>query len=178
MVPSYLLAVLPPPELEARIQHFRSAHQLQDAAAVPHITVKARSSLSSEQLDWQEKLHEVVAQHAPLPLSVGGPRLFSNGTALYLEAVSAQAVDLHLALLDALRPARFFGYEGPGLQLHLSLALKRRGVELSELLTAAQTEFADLEGEPHRFTAQTVALMRKPGPGGFYTPLEEWPLLG
>ncbi|QFP77844.1 2'-5' RNA ligase family protein [Deinococcus sp. AJ005] len=177
MAPSYLLAALPPPELAARIQTFRAAHQLRDAAAVPHITVKARSGLLPE-LDWQANLREVVARHAPLPISVGGPRLFSNGTAVYLEAASVEGVDLHLTLLDALRPARFFGYEGPRLQLHLSLVLKRRGVELSELLTAAQTEFADLEREPLAFTARRITLMRKPGPGGIYAPLEEWPLLG
>ncbi|CAM3943159.1 2'-5' RNA ligase family protein [Deinococcus marmoris] len=180
MAPSFLLAVLPPPELEARIQSFRTAHHLKDAAAVPHITVKARSGLLPE-LDWQEKLREVVARHAPLPISIGGPHLFGNGTALYLEAASAEAVRLHLTLLDALREmqqsTRFFGYEGPGLQLHLSLALNRRGVELPSLLTAAQAEFADLEGKPLAFMAHTVTLMRKPGPGGFYAPLEEWPLL-
>ncbi len=175
MSASYLLAVLPPGELTGRIQNFRSALDLKDAAAVPHITVKARSGLSPE-LDWQDELRKVVGQHAPLPMSVGGPHLFSNGTALYLEVASSEAVSLHLALLDALKPARFFGYEGPGLQLHLSLALKRRGVGLPTLLTAAQTEFADLEREPHPFTAHTVTLMRKPGPGGIYAPLEEWPL--
>ncbi|MFK7601508.1 2'-5' RNA ligase family protein [Deinococcus sp. SM5_A1] len=181
MAPSYLLAALPPPELAARIQTFRTTHNLKDAAAVPHITVKARSGLLPE-LNWQEKLREVAARHAPLPIAVGGPRLFSNGTAVYLEADSSEAVQLHLALLDALwniqTDTRFFGYEGPGLQLHLSLVLQRRGVELSELLTAAQTEFADLEREPLAFTARKITLMRKPGPGGIYAPLEEWPLLG
>ncbi|OLV18748.1 2'-5' RNA ligase family protein [Deinococcus marmoris] len=177
MAPSFLLAALPPPQLAARIQTFRAAHQLRDAAAVPHITVKARSGLLTE-LDWQEKLREVVARHTPLPIAVGGPRLFSNGTAVYLEAGSSEAVQLHLALLDALKPARFFGYEGPGLQLHLSLVLQRRGVELSELLTAAQTEFADLKRKPLAFTVRSITLMRKPGPGGIYAPLEEWPLLG
>ncbi|MDV6373522.1 2'-5' RNA ligase family protein [Deinococcus arenicola] len=178
MSPSYLLAVLPPPELAERIQNFRSTHNLKDAAAVPHITVKARSGLSPEALDWQDALRGVVGQHSPFMLEIGGPRLFRNGTALYLEARSPEAVRLHLALLDALKPAKFFGYEGAALKLHLSLALARRGVELPELLTAAQAEFADLEREPLVFTAHTLTPMRKPGPGGFYAPLEEWSLLG
>ena len=180
MTSSFLLAVLPPPQLAARIGRFRAAHHLKDAAAVPHITVKARSGLSLD-LEWQAPLQEVVARHAPVPMSIGGPRLFSNGTALYLEASSPAAVGLHLALLEALQVresgVRFFGYEGPGLKLHLSLALKRRGVDLPEVLTAAQTEFADLEREPLRFTGHTITLMRKAGPGGFYAPLQEWPLL-
>ncbi|CAM3731468.1 2'-5' RNA ligase family protein [Deinococcus frigens] len=178
MAPSFLLAVLPPPGLGARIQRFRSQYGLKDAAAVPHLTVKARSGLSPEVPDWPEDLRAVVARHPPFSLEIGGPRLFGNGTAVYLKAGSAEAVRLHLALLDALRPARFFGYERPGLQLHLSLALKRRGVELPELLTAAQAEFADLEREPLTFSARAITLMRKPGPGGFYAPLKEWPLLG
>lgn len=120
----------------------------------------------------------MVARHAPLPLSIGGPRLFGNGTALYLMVSSPEAVRLHLALLEALKPARFFGYEGPGLTLHLSLALKRRDVDLPGVLTAARTEFADLERAPLTFTARSITVMRKPGPGGVYAPLEDWPLLG
>ncbi len=180
MAPSFLLAVLPPPELATRIQAFRSAHHLKDAAAVPHLTVKARSGLSPG-LEWQQTLRAVVARHAPLPVTLGGPRLFGNGTALYLQARSPAAVALHVALLDALRarqdPLRFFGYEGPGMTLHLSLALQRRDVALPDVLSAAQTEFADLERRPLGFTAHAVTLMRKPGPGGFYAPLESWPLL-
>lgn len=180
MAPSFLLAVLPPPELTARIEAFRHAHHLKDAAAVPHLTVKARSGPSPE-LDWQERLRGVVARHVPLAVTIGGPRLFANGTAVYLEARSPAAVQLHLALLDALRsgqPApRFFGYEGPGLQLHLSLALKRRGVVLPDVLRAAQAAFADLERDGLTWTAHSVTLMCKPGPGGFYAPLEAWPLL-
>ncbi len=175
-----MLAVLPPPELGVRIQHFRLAHRLKDAAAVPHVTVKARSGLSPE-LEWEERLHEVVARHAPVTMAIGGPRVFGNGTALYLEASSPVAVQLHLALLAALQgresEVRFFGYEGPGLKLHLSLALKRRGVDLPGVLAAAQTEFADLERAPLRFTAHSITVMCKPGPGGFYAPLQEWPLL-
>lgn len=177
MAASFLLAAQPPPELAARLQTFRAAHHLKDAAAVPHITVKARSGLPPE-LDWQATLRGAVARHAPLPLFIGGPRLFGNGTALYLMVSSPEAVRLHLALLEALKPARFFGYEGPGLTLHLSLALKRRDVDLPGVLTAARTEFADLERAPLTFTARSITVMRKPGPGGVYAPLEDWPLLG
>lgn len=181
MPPSHLLALLPPPDLTARIQGFRRAHDLQDAAAVPHVTVKARSGLTPD-LAWEENLRGVVARQPPILLELGGPRLFGNGSALYLVASGAGAITLHLALLEALRntlrAARFFGYEGPELNLHLSLALARRGMDLPELLAAAQTEFSDLERRPLRFTARTVTLMRKPGPGGIYAPLEDWPLLG
>jgi hypothetical protein len=180
MTAFFLLAVLPPPQLAERIGRFRAAQHLRDAAAVPHVTIKARSGLSPD-LAWQAPLQEVVARHAPVPLSIGGPRVFSNGTALYLETDGPAAVQLHLALLEALQDresgGRFFGYEGPGLKLHLSLALKRRGVDLPEVLAAAQSEFADLEREPLRFSGHAITLMRKPGPGGFYAPLQEWPLL-
>lgn len=178
MAASFLLAALPPPQLAARIQAFRSGQHLTDAAAAPHVTVKARSGLSPETPGWPQSLREVVARHAPLALSIGGPRLFGNGTAAYLETHSPGAMRLHLALLEALKPARFFGYEGPGLTLHLSLALRRRGVDLAGVLAAARAEFADLEREPLTFTARSVTLMCKPGPGGFYAPLETWPLLG
>ncbi len=175
VAPSYLLALRPPPDLTARIQDFRAAQALRDAAAVPHVTVKPRSALSPD-LGWQLPLRAVVAAHAPLRVSVGGARLFGNGSALYLEVRSEGAARLHLALLDALRPARFFGYEGPGLQLHLSLALARRGVDLPGLLAAAAREFADLAARPVSFVVPAVTVMRKPGPGGVYLPLEDWPL--
>ncbi|WP_188900249.1 2'-5' RNA ligase family protein [Deinococcus aerophilus] len=175
MGPSSLLALLPPPDLTARIQEFRAAHALRDAAAVPHITVKPRSGLDPDR-DWQAPLRAVVAVRPPVRVSVGGARLFGNGSAVYLEVRSAEAVRLHLALLNALRPARVFGYEGPGLQLHLSLALAQRGVELPPLLAAARREFADLAAQPRSFVVTAVTVMRKSGPGGVYLPVEDWPL--
>ncbi|WP_412027805.1 2'-5' RNA ligase family protein [Deinococcus yunweiensis] len=175
MTPSHLLALLPPPELAARVQAFHVAHGLRDAAAVPHITVKARSGLDAE-LTWAQRAREVVASHPPVTVTIGGPRLFGNGSALYLHVDSPDAVRLHVALLDAIQPAQRFGYEGPHLTPHLSVALARRGVELPALLAEAQAVFADLETDPVTVTAHEVALMRKPGPGGFYAPVEAWPL--
>lgn len=58
------------------------------------------------------------------------------------------------------------------------MALARRGVALPELLADAEQEFADLERGPFMFTARTLTLMKKPGPGGVYTPVAEWPLGG
>lgn len=173
--PSFLLAVRPPAGLAARIERFRLAHEWRDAAAVPHITVKARSGLSPE-LDWTGAARAVVARTPPFAVEVGGARLFRNGTAPYLAVRSPEAVRLHVALLAALNPPQRFGYEGPQMTPHLSLALARRGVDLKALLLAAQAEFADLDAEGLTFAAQTITLMRKPGPGGFYAPIEEWPL--
>ena len=62
--------------------------------------------------------------------------------------------------------------------LTAALALARRGVDLPELLTDAEREFADLKGTPFVFTARTLTLMEKPGPGGVYVPVAEWPLSG
>jgi 2'-5' RNA ligase len=173
--PSYLLAVLPPPALAARIAAFREGHALRDAAATPHITVKARSGLSPD-LGWAATARAAVAEHAPVQVQVGGPAVFRNGTALYLSVHSAEAVALHLALLSALRPAQRFGYEGAHMMPHLSVALARRGTDLSALLDAARAAFADLTAAPLAFTAHEVALLRKSGPGGVYLPLERWPL--
>ncbi|THF86535.1 2'-5' RNA ligase family protein [Deinococcus sp. KSM4-11] len=177
MTPTFLLALLPPPELAARVQAFRTAHALRDAAGVSHITVKARSGLDAD-LAWVPVAREVVAAHPPLMLTIGGPRVFGNGSALYLRVDSPDAVRLHVALLDALQPAQRFGFEGPHLTLHLSVALARRGVDLLALLADARREFADLEAAPLTFTAHAVAFMRKPGPDGVYVPLEAWPLAG
>ena len=175
MTPSYLLALLPPPALAARVAAFREAHALRDAAATPHITVKARSGLAPD-LGWAATARGAVAAHPPVRVQVGGPAVFRNGTALYLTVQSADAVALHLALLAALRPPQRFGYEGPHMTPHLSVALARRGTDLSALLDAARTAFADLEAQPLAFTAAEVALLRKPGPGGVYLPAESWPL--
>lgn len=175
--PSFLLALRPPAGLSARIEHFRRVHGLRDAAAVPHITVKARSGLTPD-LGWIEAAHAVVARTPSVSLEVGGALLFPGGTALYLAVRSPDAVRLHVALLAALDPPQRFGSEGPQMRPHLTLALARRGVEWGALLLAAQAEFADLGTQPLTFTAHTVTLMKKPGPGGFYAPLEEWPLRG
>lgn len=175
--PSFLLAVRPPAGLSERIERFRRTYEMRDAAAVPHVTVKARSGLAPD-LAWVAEARTVVARTPPVAVRIGGARLFGNGTALYLAVRSPEAVRLHVALLAALKPARRFGYEGPQMTPHLSLALARRGVNLAELLLAAQAEFADLDAQPLTFTAPTVTLMKKPGPGGFYAPVEEWPLEG
>ncbi|WP_309572363.1 2'-5' RNA ligase family protein [Deinococcus sp.] len=175
MTLSYLLALLPPRELAARVQAFHVAHDLRDAAAVPHVTVKARSGLDTD-LGWVEAAREAVAAHPPVPVSIGGPRVFANGSALYLHVESPHAVRLHVALLDALKPAQRFGYEGPQMTPHLSVALARRGVDLPALLPSAARDFSDLDTSALTFTAHEVTLMRKLGPGGFYTPLEAWPL--
>ncbi|WP_295816722.1 2'-5' RNA ligase family protein [uncultured Deinococcus sp.] len=177
MPSSYLLALLPPPELAARVQAFHVAHALRDAAAVPHITVKARSGLDAE-LTWAQRAREAIAAHPPVTVTIGGPRLFGNGSALYLHVDSPDAVRLHVALLDAIQPTQRFGYEGPHMTPHLSVALARKGVDLPALLAEAQVIFADLEADPVTFTAPGVALMRKPGPGGVYAPVEAWPLGG
>ncbi|MFC5848651.1 2'-5' RNA ligase family protein [Deinococcus petrolearius] len=177
MTPSYLLALLPPPVLAARVAAFREAHALRDAAATPHITVKARSGLAPD-LGWAEAARVAVAAQPPVRVRVGGPAVFRNGTALYLTVQSADAVALHLALLAALRPPQRFGYEGAHMTPHLSVALARRGTDLSALLDAARTTFADLEAGALTFTAPEVALLRKPGPGGVYLPAASWPLGG
>lgn len=58
------------------------------------------------------------------------------------------------------------------------MALARRGMDLPRLLADAEQEFADLERGPFVFTARALTLMGKPGPGGVYTPVAEWPLGG
>lgn len=174
--PSFLLSVRPPAELAARIERFRRAQGVRDAAAIPHITVKARSGLTPD-LEWLGVARAVVAGTPPIAAEIGGARLFRHGAALYLVVRSPDAVRLHMALLAALKPPQRFGYEGPQMTPHLSLALARRGVDLGEVGLAARTEFADLDAEPLVFTARTVTLMKKPGSGGFYAPVEEW-LLG
>lgn len=172
---SYLIALLPPPELSERLQTWRVAHGLRDAAAVPHVTVKARSGLGPE-LDWLPAARAAVAAHPPVRLGYGPPRVFPRGRALYLPVFGAGPVSLHLALLEAVRPARRFGYEGPQLQAHLSVALPRRGLDLLSLQPDLEAAVAGLL--PGEHTANTAALMRKPGPGGVYAVLEEWPLAG
>ena len=175
MTPSLLLALLPPPELSERLLRFRDGHGVRDAAAVPHITVKARSGLDGSA---GEVARAVAERQSPVRVEVGGPRLFPNGSALYLAVRSPEAVRLHLALLGALNPARRFGYEGPQMTPHLTLALARRGIALPELLADAQKEFADLARESFVFTAHTLTLMGKPRPGGVYAPVEAFPLQG
>ena len=161
---------------------FRERSEVRDAAAVPHITVKARSGLGPD-LAWVPAARAVAEHWAPVEVSLGGPEVFGNGSALYLGVRSPGAVALHLALLEALKPAGRFGserfrYEGPGMTPHLTLALARRGVAPAALLPVARQAFADLESAPLTFTARTLTLMRKPGPGGAYAPLEEWALGG
>ncbi|GHF41553.1 2'-5' RNA ligase [Deinococcus metalli] len=175
MPAAFLVALRPPPELAARVQAFRAAHGVTDAAAEPHVTVKARSGLDAD-LTWVPTARGVVAAFAPVHVTIGGPRVFGNGSALYLRVHSPDAVRLHVALLDALQPASRFGYEGPHLTPHLSVAVARRGVDLPTLLADAQATFADLERDPLPFSAREVVLMRKPGPGGAYAAVEAWPL--
>ncbi|MPY66954.1 2'-5' RNA ligase family protein [Deinococcus sp. SDU3-2] len=170
---SFLLGVLPPPDLGARVDAFRTRLGLRESAA--HVTVKARSGLDPE-LRWWKAARAVVAESPALTLEVGGVRAFRNGTAVYLGVTSPDVVALHLRLLTALNPSQRFGYEGPQMTPHLTLALRRRGVDLGTVLEAARDEFADLAGHPLTFTAREVWVMRKPGPGGLYVPWEAWPL--
>ncbi|GAA5438701.1 2'-5' RNA ligase family protein [Deinococcus caeni] len=171
MSPSHLLALRPPPDIEARVVAFREAHGVRDAAAVPHVTVKARSGLDDD-LRWLELVPAVAAATPPVPVELLAPRVFPNGSALYLPVRSPGAVRLHLALLDALRPARRFGYEGPPLTPHLTLTLGRRDMNMDALLDAARQAFPP----PLTFTATELVWMRKPGPGGAYRPVQSWPL--
>ncbi|KEF34832.1 phosphoesterase [Deinococcus sp. RL] len=170
---SFLLGVLPPPDLGARVEAFRARLGLRESA--PHVTVKARSGLTPD-LGWWGAARAVVAASPSLVLEVSGPRAFRNGTAVYLGVASPSLVGLHLRLLEVLKPARRFGYEGPQMTPHLTLALRRRGVDLGAVLGAARSEFADLEAQPLTFAAREVWVMRKPGPGGLYVPWEAWPL--
>lgn len=170
---SFLLGALPPPALTARVEALRTRLGLRESAA--HVTVKARSGLDTD-LGWVPAARAVVAASAPLALRVGGARAFRNGSAVHLAVISPDVVALHLRLLEALTPGVRFGYEGPGMTPHLTLALRRRGADLGRVLDAARTEFADLEARPLPFAAREVWLMRKPGPGGLYVPWEVWPL--
>ncbi|WP_189102703.1 2'-5' RNA ligase family protein [Deinococcus knuensis] len=171
MSPSHLLALRPPPDIEAQVVAFREAHGIRDAAAVPHLTVKARSGLDDD-LRWLTVIPAVAAATPPVPVELLAPRVFPNGRALYLPARSPGAVQLHLALLGALRPARRFGYEGPQMTPHLTLALGRRDASLDALLDAARLAFP----QPPTFTATDLVWMRKPGPGGAYQPVQRWTL--
>lgn len=173
VTPSFLLGLLPPAELAARIETWRERLGLRESA--PHVTVKARSGLDPEG-GWVPLAQSVVALSSPIRLEVGGARAFRNGSAVYLAVRSPDAVALHVRLLDALKPAQRFGYEGPHMTPHLTLALKRRGVDLGAVLEEARAEFADLEAQPLVFTCREVWVMRKPGPGGLYVPEEAWPL--
>ncbi|MFC4638615.1 2'-5' RNA ligase family protein [Deinococcus hohokamensis] len=175
MTASFLLALRPPVPVAARVVAFRQAHGVRDAAATPHITLKARSGLSPD-LTWGPAVQAVAAAAQPVEVKLGGPRLFPGNRALYLAARSPGAVALHLALLDALKPAQRFGYEGAHMTPHLSLTLGRRGLDLPALLAAAQTTFEDLDREPLRFLADALTLMRKAGPGAPYVPVNDWPL--
>ncbi|MBB5236171.1 2'-5' RNA ligase family protein [Deinococcus budaensis] len=170
---SFLLGVLPPPDLGARVDAFRARLGRRESA--PHVTVKARSGLGAD-LGWVPAARAVVAGSAPLALRVGGARVFAGGRAVYLAVDSPDVVALHLRLLEALEPAARFGYEGPAMTPHLTLALRRRGENLGAVLDAARAEFADLEARPLTFTAREVWRLRKPGPGGLYRPEEAWPL--
>lgn len=177
MTPAFLLALLPPPDLAARVEAWRLRVGVRESA--PHVTVKARSGLTPEagpESSWVPAARAAVSGVPPVTLQVGGARAFGNGSAVYLAVHSPEAVALHLRLLAALGPPARFGYEGPQMTPHLTLALRRRGVDLQAVLAAAGAEFADLAAQPLTFTAQEVWVMRKPGPGGLYVPEEAWPL--
>ncbi|WP_019586326.1 2'-5' RNA ligase family protein [Deinococcus apachensis] len=173
MTPSFLLGLLPPADFAARVEAFRERLGLRESA--PHVTVKARSGLDAD-LAWAPLARAALAASSPVTLEVGGARAFRNGSAVYLAVHSPGAVALHVRLLDALEPAERFGYEGPNMTPHLTLALRRRGVNLQTVLEAAQAEFGGLDEKPSTFTCPEVWLMRKPGPGGLYRPEEAWPL--
>lgn len=170
---AYLIALLPPPELAARLTAWQARHGLPDAAATPHVTVKPRSGLGPG-LEWLDTARAAVQAHPPVALSFGPPRIFPRERAVYLPVTGRGVLSLHLALLEALRPARRFGYEGPHMQPHLSVVLGRSGLNLPELLPSLQAELA---GATYKYTAHSAALMRK-DPGGLYEVTEEWPLLG
>nr|WP_255639159.1 2'-5' RNA ligase family protein [Deinococcus betulae] len=171
------MALLPPTELAGRVKAFRAAQGIQDAAAVPHVTVKARSGLGDPP-SWLGLACAVAAETVPVSLTFGGLRLFGGGRALYLTVQSPSALALHLALLAALKPEQQFSSEGPGMTPHLTLALGRRGVDLNSLFMAAQREFADLAATSLTWTASELVWLRKPGPGAVYLPVEAWPLGG
>lgn len=173
MTPSFLLALRPPERLTGQVEAWRAALGLRESA--PHVTVKARSGLSAE-LEWVREAREAVAASLPISLTLHGARAFRNGSAVYLAVTSPEAVALHIRLLAALRPPARFGYEGPQMTPHLTLALRRRGVDLGAMLDSARVEFAALEVQPLRFTARDVWLLRKAGPGELYVPVEAWPL--
>lgn len=171
--PAFLLGLLPPPDLAARVEAFRARLGVRESA--PHVTVKARSGLNPD-LAWLPVVRKVVAASPPVTLHLGGARAFRGGGAVYIAIHSPEAVALHLRLLDALRAPTRFSYEGAHMTPHLTLVLRRRGVDLRAVLSAARAEFADLDARPLSFTARAVWLMRKPGPGGRYVPEEAWPL--
>lgn len=175
MTSAYLLAALPPPELTAQVEEFRTRLNLRES--LPHVTVKARSGLGAG-LEWVETARAVVAATRPCALTVAGPQLFRNGSAVYLAVRSPDLVALHVRLLEALKPVGRFGYEGPQMTPHLTLALARRGVDLGAVFQAAQEEFADLSAQLLTFTVREVWRMRKGGPGALYQPEEAWPLAG
>jgi len=175
MTLAYLLAVLPPPELGAQIEAFQARLGLRESP--PHVTVKARSGLGAG-LEWVEGARTVVEASSPFLLSVGGARAFRKGRAVYLTVHSPELVALHVRLVEALKPAQRFGYEGPHMTPHLTLALSRRGVDLEAVLEAARGEFADLDAQPLACLVREVWRMRKAGPGALYQPEEAWPLEG
>jgi len=173
VTPSFLLGLRPPAGFAARVEAFRERLGLRESAS--HVTVKARSGLSAD-LGWVPPARAAIASAPPVTLEVGKTLAFRNGSAIYLAVRSPEAVALHVRLLDALKPPSRFGYEGPHMTPHLTLAVGRRGTDLGAVLAAASSEFADLEAQPLTFTAPEVWVMRKPGPGGLYVPWEAWPL--
>lgn len=173
MTPSFLLALLPPGELTGRITAFREQHAIEDAAAFPHVTVKSGAGLMPD-LWWVNSVARLV-ERTPAPgVLVRGPRLFPNGTAVYLDVQSEDAMQLHLNLLRVLTPPEIPDYEGRNLKLHLTLALHRRSVTLSEVFGQAQAEFTELDASPLAFTPPALTLMCKGGAGTAYEPVEEW----
>ncbi|EYB68865.1 hypothetical protein DEIPH_ctg016orf0011 [Deinococcus phoenicis] len=173
MTPAFLLGLRPPADLAARVDAFRVRLGVRES--VPHVTVKARSGLDAD-LAWAAAARAVIAQTPPITVQVGGARAFRGGRAVYLAIRSPEAAALHVRLLEALTLPVRFGFEGPQMTPHLTLALRRRGVDSGVVLTAAQAEFADLTARPLTFTAGEVWVMRKPGPGGLYVPEEVWRL--
>lgn len=143
----------------------------------PHVTVKARSGLGVN-LDWVKAARAVVDASPLFPLTVEGARTFRSGSAVYLAVTSPGLVALHVRLLEALEPAQRFGYEGPHMTPHLTLALGRHRVDLEGVFQAAREAFAHLEAQPLTFTVREVWRMRKAGPGALYLPEEAWELAG
>ncbi|ADV66643.1 2'-5' RNA ligase family protein [Deinococcus maricopensis] len=170
---SFLLGVLAPQGLSARVDAFRAASGASRESAA-HVTVKARSGLSAD-LAWLESARATVAQAPAFEVRVGGAGIFPR-RAVYLRVDSPGLVEVHVALLHALRPARRFGYEGPHMTPHLTLAQARRHLDLNGTFAQAQAAFADLAVQPFAFTVTALHLFMKPGPGGIYTPVSPLPL--
>lgn len=169
MAEGLLLALLPPPELAARVRAFRAAHGIVDAAAEPHVTL-LRSGADLVRAQWEQAGHRLAGQLTAPEVALGGARVFGNGAALYL-AVSLQG---DATLPEALRRVAADLHARPGRSLHLSVALNRRGVDLGALLPPARRAFADLETTPLCWTPPALTLLHKAGVGAAYRPVQAW----